>query len=125
MYSGWIGERVLLNAANRWVQEAIPNIQSELPFPMKGSHYDNDIRRTGATKRSTGRLRERRANGPWIRRMLHRSAKPNCSAEERALQAGGFEQRSERSGRTALASKPGKSLCSRRPLSGGWSGRVA
>jgi hypothetical protein len=34
---------VLLNAANRWMQEAISNIQSELPFPMKGAHYDNDM----------------------------------------------------------------------------------
>jgi hypothetical protein len=43
VFSGWIEERPLLNAANRWVQEAISNINSELPFPMKGSHYDNGM----------------------------------------------------------------------------------
>jgi hypothetical protein len=43
VFSGWIEERPLLNAANRWVQEAISNIHSELPFPMIGSHYDNGM----------------------------------------------------------------------------------
>jgi hypothetical protein len=41
VYSGWIEERALLNAANRWVQEAFANIEGELPFPMKGAHFDN------------------------------------------------------------------------------------
>jgi hypothetical protein len=41
VYSGWVEERPLLNAANRWVQEAFANIEGELPFPMKGSHFDN------------------------------------------------------------------------------------
>jgi hypothetical protein len=41
VYSGWVEERPLLNAANRWVQEAFSNIEGELPFPMKGAHFDN------------------------------------------------------------------------------------
>jgi hypothetical protein len=43
VFSGWIEERSLLNSANRWVKEAISNIESEIPFPMKGSHYDNGM----------------------------------------------------------------------------------
>jgi hypothetical protein len=38
-----VEERSLLNSANRWVQEAMPNIRSELPFPMTGAHYDNGM----------------------------------------------------------------------------------
>jgi hypothetical protein len=41
--SGWTEERPLLNAANRWVQEAITDIQTDLPFPMTGAHYDNGM----------------------------------------------------------------------------------
>jgi hypothetical protein len=33
----------LLNATNRWVLEAFSDIQSGLPFPLKGSHYDNSM----------------------------------------------------------------------------------
>jgi len=43
IFSGWIEERALLNAANTWVKEAISNIESELPFPMTGAHYDNGM----------------------------------------------------------------------------------
>jgi hypothetical protein len=43
VFSGWIEERSLLNAANRWVFDAFSDIQRELPFPMKGSHYDNGM----------------------------------------------------------------------------------
>jgi hypothetical protein len=43
VYSGWIEERALLNAANRWVQEAIPEIKASLPFPLRGAHYDNGM----------------------------------------------------------------------------------
>jgi len=41
VFSGWIEERALLNSANRWVKEAISNIRSEIPFPMKGGQIDN------------------------------------------------------------------------------------
>jgi hypothetical protein len=43
VYSGWIEERALLNAANFWVKEAVSNIQIDLPFPMTGAHYDNGM----------------------------------------------------------------------------------
>ena len=43
VYSGWIEERSLLNAANSWVQKAISDIKEHLPFPMKGAHYDNGM----------------------------------------------------------------------------------
>jgi hypothetical protein len=43
VFSGWIEERQLLNAANRWVFEAFSYIHKELPFPLKGSHYDNGM----------------------------------------------------------------------------------
>jgi hypothetical protein len=43
VYSGWIEERALLNAANRWVQEAMTEIKASLPFPMKSAHYDNGM----------------------------------------------------------------------------------
>jgi hypothetical protein len=42
-YSGWIEERALLNAGNKWVQQAIPEIRDSLPFPMLGAHYDNGM----------------------------------------------------------------------------------
>jgi len=43
VFSGWIEERSLLNAANIWVQHAIANIEAELPFPITGAHYDNGM----------------------------------------------------------------------------------
>jgi hypothetical protein len=43
VFSGWIEERSFLDAANRWVFDAFSAIQRELPFPMKGSHYDNGL----------------------------------------------------------------------------------
>ena len=43
VFSGWIEERSLLTAANRWVFDAFSAIQSELPFPLKGAHYDNGM----------------------------------------------------------------------------------
>jgi len=43
VYSGWTEERALLNAANKWVQEAIPEVKESLPFPMTGAHYDNGM----------------------------------------------------------------------------------
>jgi hypothetical protein len=43
VFSGWIEERSLLNAANRWVFEAFSDIRRALPFPMKGAHYDNGM----------------------------------------------------------------------------------
>jgi hypothetical protein len=43
VFSGWIEERSLLNAANSWVKAAISDIDSGLPFPMKGAHYDNGM----------------------------------------------------------------------------------
>ncbi|MDR2742214.1 MAG: transposase family protein, partial [Treponema sp.] len=43
VFSGWIEERSLLTAANRWVFEAFSDIHSELPFPLKGAHYDNGM----------------------------------------------------------------------------------
>jgi hypothetical protein len=39
--SGRAGERPLLNAANRRVQEAIADTGAGLPFPLKGAHFDN------------------------------------------------------------------------------------
>jgi hypothetical protein len=43
VFSGWIEERSLLNAANSWVKAAISDIQAGLPFPMTGAHYDNGM----------------------------------------------------------------------------------
>ena len=43
VYSGWIEERSLLNAANIWVQQAISDIEATVPFPMTGAHYDNGM----------------------------------------------------------------------------------
>jgi len=43
VFSGWIEERSLLNAANSWVKTAIADIQASLPFPMTGAHYDNGM----------------------------------------------------------------------------------
>ena len=43
MFSGWIEERSLLNAANVWVKAAIVDIEANLPFPMTGAHYDNGM----------------------------------------------------------------------------------
>ena len=41
VHSGWIEERALPNAANLWVRQAIDDINTNLPFPMTGAHYDN------------------------------------------------------------------------------------
>jgi hypothetical protein len=43
VFSGWIEERSLLNAANHWVKEAFSDIYNELPFPIHGAHYDNGM----------------------------------------------------------------------------------
>jgi transposase InsO family protein len=43
VFSGWLEERALLNAANSWVQGAISDINTNLPFPMTGAHYDNGM----------------------------------------------------------------------------------
>ena len=43
MFSGWLEERSLLNAANVWVKAAISDIQATLPFPLTGAHYDNGM----------------------------------------------------------------------------------
>jgi hypothetical protein len=43
IFSGWIEERSLLNAANSWVKAAISEIETTLPFPMTGAHYDNGM----------------------------------------------------------------------------------
>jgi hypothetical protein len=43
VYSGWYEGRSLLNAANIWVRAAISGIQTYLPFPMTGAHYDNGM----------------------------------------------------------------------------------
>jgi hypothetical protein len=39
--SGRAGERPLLNAANRRVQEAFADTGAGLPFPLKAAHFDN------------------------------------------------------------------------------------
>ena len=43
VFSGWIEERALPNAANRRVYGAFSNIRSEIPFPVKGARYDNGM----------------------------------------------------------------------------------
>jgi hypothetical protein len=43
VFSGWIEERALLNAANIWVKAAFEDIEAALPFPMTGAHYDNGM----------------------------------------------------------------------------------
>jgi hypothetical protein len=43
VFSGWIEERSLLNAANHWVFEAFSDVHRALPFPLKGTHYDNGM----------------------------------------------------------------------------------
>ena len=43
VYSGWIEERSLLNAANSWVKLAFEEIHLGLPFPLNGAHYDNGM----------------------------------------------------------------------------------
>jgi hypothetical protein len=32
-----------MNAATHWVFEAFSDIQTSLPFPLKGAHYDNGM----------------------------------------------------------------------------------
>jgi hypothetical protein len=39
--SGWVELRPLLNKAQKWVMEALPDIQSSLPFPLLGIDSDN------------------------------------------------------------------------------------
>jgi hypothetical protein len=82
VYSGWIEERALLNAANRWVQEAISNIQSELPFPMKGSHYDNGMEFINAPLLQWCLLRHIKATRS---RPYHKN--DNCYAEQKNFDA--------------------------------------
>jgi hypothetical protein len=43
VFSGWIEEHALMNAANHWVFEAFSDLQRELPFPLIGAHYDNGM----------------------------------------------------------------------------------
>ena len=43
VFSGWIEESSLLNAANRRVFDAFSDIRRELPFPLKEAHYDNGM----------------------------------------------------------------------------------
>jgi hypothetical protein len=43
VFSEWIEERSLLNAANRWVKAAIADIQTGLPFPLFAARYDNGM----------------------------------------------------------------------------------
>jgi hypothetical protein len=40
-YSGWTEERALLNAANKWVEEAYQDIWDSLPFGFLAAHHDN------------------------------------------------------------------------------------
>jgi hypothetical protein len=42
VFSEWLEERSLLNAANHWVFEVFSDIHRVLPFPLKGAHYDFD-----------------------------------------------------------------------------------
>jgi hypothetical protein len=82
VFSGWIEERALLNAANRWVKESISNIESEIPFPMQGAHYDNGMEFI---------------NGPLLQWCLERHIKvtrsrpyhknDNCYAEQKNFDA--------------------------------------
>jgi hypothetical protein len=39
--SGWVELRPLLNKAHKWVLQALPNIQTVLPFPLLGIDSDN------------------------------------------------------------------------------------
>jgi hypothetical protein len=39
--SGWVELRPLLNKAQKWVMEALPNIHAGLPFPLLGIDSDN------------------------------------------------------------------------------------
>jgi hypothetical protein len=39
--SGWVEPRPLLNKARKWIMEALGNIHSGLPFPLRGIDSDN------------------------------------------------------------------------------------
>jgi hypothetical protein len=41
VYSGWVELRPLLNKAQKWMMEALPDIHSSLPFPLLGIDSDN------------------------------------------------------------------------------------
>jgi hypothetical protein len=41
VFSGWVELRPLLNKAQKWVMEALPDIQSNTPFPLLGLDSDN------------------------------------------------------------------------------------
>jgi hypothetical protein len=41
VYSGWVCLRPLLNKAQKWVVEALPDIKTGLPFPLLGIDSDN------------------------------------------------------------------------------------
>ncbi|MDR0642779.1 MAG: transposase, partial [Treponema sp.] len=41
VYSGWVCLRPLLNKAQKWVMETLPDIHADLPFPLPGIDSDN------------------------------------------------------------------------------------
>jgi hypothetical protein len=41
VYSGWVELRPLLNKAEKWILQALPDIKSSLPFPFLGLDSDN------------------------------------------------------------------------------------
>ena len=82
VFSGWIEERPLLNAANRWVFEAFSSIQQELPFPIRGAHYDNGMEFINAPL--LGWCLERHIE-PTRSRPYHKN--DNCYAEQKNFDA--------------------------------------
>lgn len=41
LYSGWVEPRALQNRAHRWTYEAVQDVESTVPIPLKSIHTDN------------------------------------------------------------------------------------
>jgi hypothetical protein len=81
-YSGWIEERSLLNAANKWVEEGYEDIWKYLPFPFLAAHHDN-----GSEFLNWPLLHWCRDHGIAITRSRAYKKNDNCFAEQKNFDA--------------------------------------
>jgi hypothetical protein len=78
--SGWVELRPLLNKAQKWVAEALPDIRSNLPLPLLGADSDNGpefINRSLLSWRDTNRIA--------FTRSRPRKKNDNCLVEQKNL----------------------------------------
>ena len=76
--SGWTCLHALHNRAHRWVQEAVVDMQHDLPFPLKGIDSDN-----GREFINTALLTYCRANGITFTRGRPYRKNDNCFVEQK------------------------------------------